>query len=437
MKNLEIYNEFLKKSYGINKEVIEFVNNCEKNIIDRFEERQRIAEFNQIKILKAMQEEKLQATDFNWTTGYGYGDIGREKVEAIYSHIFHTEDALVRPNIVSGTHAISLALMGVLKAGDHVLSGSGTPYDTLLKVIGVTGNEPGNMKELGIEYSEAPLVDNIISIDEIEKKLQSNTKVIMLQRSTGYSDRRAITVDEFKEAIKGIREIAPNVIIFIDNCYGEFTDYNEPSDFGADIMAGSLIKNPGGGLAFSGGYIVGKKIYIDRIANRLTAPGIGKECGLSFGLTRQILQGLFISPRVVEDAVMGADLFAKAFTTLGFETTPTLKDRRSDIILAIKLNDGDKLKAFCQSIQGASPVDAHFTPEPWDMPGYDDKVIMAAGAFVEGSSIELSADGPMREPYFAYYQGGLTYQHAKFALMNVLQSFIDRKLIDVNELILN
>lgn len=428
---MEIFNEFVKEQYGIDEKIVNFVNKCEKDIADRFTERQKIAEFNQVKVLKAMQDEKLQATDFNWTTGYGYGDIGREKVEAIYKRFFGTEDALVRPNIVSGTHAISLALMGVLKSGDHVLSGSGTPYDTLLKVIGVAGNEPGNMLEMGIEYSEAPMINNKISIEEIKKQIRANTKVIMLQRSTGYSDRRAITVEEFKEAIYGIREIAPNVIIFIDNCYGEFTDYYEPSNFGADLMAGSLIKNPGGGLAYSGGYIVGRKKLIDRIANRLTAPGIGKECGLSFGLTRQILQGLFIGPRVVEDAVMGADLCAKIFYELGFETTPTLEDRRSDIILAVKLNDGEKLKAFCQAIQESSPVDSIFTPEPWDMPGYDDPVIMAAGAFVEGSSIELSADGPMREPYFAYYQGGLTYQHAKFALMNVLQKLVDKELINL------
>lgn len=427
-------NRFLAEKYNVRDEVIDYVNSCEEKILDKCEELSNIAQYNQVKILDAMQEEKLAATDFNWTTGYGYGDIGRDKVEKIFSNIFHTEDALVRPNIVSGTHAISLALLGVLKSGDHVLSGSGTPYDTLLKVIGINGNEAGSMMEQGIEYSEAPLIDNKISIDEIKKKLQKNTKVIMLQRSTGYSDRRAITVDEFKVAISEIREVAPDIIIFIDNCYGEFTDYFEPSDYGADIMAGSLIKNPGGGLAFSGGYVVGKSKYIDSIANRLTAPGIGKECGLSFGLTRQILQGLFISPKVVEDAVKGALLFTEAFSNLGYGCIPTLEDERSDIILAIKLEDREKVKTFCQAIQQASPVDAHFIPEPWDMPGYEDEVIMAAGAFIEGSSIELSADGPMREPFYAYYQGGLTYYHAKFALMNVLQNFTDKDLIDINTL---
>lgn len=428
------YKELLLEKYNIQEEVIDYVNSCENNIEEITSKLSSISEYNQVKILDAMQEEKLAATDFNWTTGYGYGDIGREKVESIFSNIFHTEDALVRPNIVSGTHAISLALLGVLKTGDHVLSATGTPYDTLLKVIGVTGNEPGNMIEQGIEYSETPLINNKIDIVGVKNKLQKNTKVIMLQRSTGYSDRRAITIAEFKESIFELKKIAPEAIIFVDNCYGEFTDIYEPTDFGADLMAGSLIKNPGGGLAYSGGYVVGKEILISRIANRLTAPGIGKECGLSFGLTRQILQGLFISPKVVEDAIKGALLFTKAFTNLGYECTPTLEDKRSDIILAVKLKDAEKVKVFCQSIQEASPVDAHFVPEPWDMPGYDDQVIMAAGAFIEGSSIELSADGPMREPYYAYYQGGLTYYHAKFALMKVLQSFIEKNLIDINNL---
>lgn len=428
---MELFNKYVLEEYGICEEVVNFVENSEQSISEKFNELSNIAQFNQIKILKAMQDEKLAATDFNWTTGYGYGDIGREKVESIYRRIFNTEDALVRPNIVSGTHAISLALLGILQLGDHALAASGTPYDTLLKVIGVNGNEPGNMIESGIEYSEVPLKNNIIDIDAVKLSLRSNTKVIMLQRSTGYSDRRAITMDEFKEAIRQLKQLAPKAIIFVDNCYGEFTDFNEPSDYGADLMAGSLIKNPGGGLAFSGGYIVGKEKYINKIANRLTAPGIGKECGLSFGLTRQILQGLFISPRVVEDAIKGAELFSKAFTSLGYSCTPDLNDKRSDIILAIKLEDPEKVKAFCQAIQQSSPVDSQFTPEPWDMPGYEDKVIMAAGAFVEGSSIELSADGPMREPFYAYYQGGLTYYHAKFALMKVLQSFIDRDLIKI------
>lgn len=420
---MEIFKDYIFDNYKIDNNICDFVNDCEKILEHRFEELNSISQYNQVKILKAMQDSKLQSTDFNWTTGYGYGDVGREKVEKIYSDIFSTEDALVRPNIVSGTHAISLSLFGVLKPGDHLLSASGTPYDTLLKVIGITGNEPGNMREQKIEYSEVPMKDNKIDFETLKKEIKTNTKVVMLQRSTGYSDRKALSIEQLEEAIKKIKDFAPNCIVFVDNCYGEFTDIYEPSNFGADIIAGSLIKNPGGGLAYSGGYIVGKKKYIDLISNRLTAPGIGKDCGLTFGTTRQVLQGLFIAPKVVEDAIKAALLFSVVFSKLGYECFPDYMEKRSDIILSIKLDDPDKLCEFCRAIQESSPVDSHYTPEPWDMPGYDDKVIMAAGDFIEGSSIELSADGPMREPYYVYYQGGLTYYHAKFALMKVLANF--------------
>ncbi|RVU54149.1 aminotransferase class I/II-fold pyridoxal phosphate-dependent enzyme [Anaerosphaera multitolerans] len=428
---MEIFKEFIFENYEIDNNICDFVEECEKVLSERFKELNDISQYNQVKILKSMQNHKLQATDFNWTTGYGYGDIGREKVEKIYSDIFNTEDALVRPNIVSGTHAISLSLFGILRSGDHLLSASGKPYDTLLKVIGVTGDEPGNMMEQGIKYSEVPMVRNEIDIEAVKKAIQSDTKVVMLQRSTGYSDRKALSTEQLKRTIESIKNFAPNIIIFVDNCYGEFTDITEPSDFGADIVAGSLIKNPGGGLAYSGGYIVGKQKYINLISNRLTAPGIGKECGLTFGITRQILQGLFLAPKVVEDAIKSALLFSVAFEKLGYECFPNYREKRSDIILSIKLNDPEKLCEFCRAIQFASPVDAHFTPEPWDMPGYDNKVIMAAGDFIEGSSIELSADGPMREPYYVYYQGGLTYYHGKFALMKVLSNFKSKNYIDI------
>ncbi|MGO1579838.1 MAG: aminotransferase class I/II-fold pyridoxal phosphate-dependent enzyme [Peptoniphilaceae bacterium] len=418
------FNSLLKLEYDISDEIINFVDECEKELLNNFKHRKNISQYNQVKILNAMHKSKLQATDFNWTTGYGYGDIGRDKVEEIFSDIFKTEDALVRPNIVSGTHAISLSLFGVLKPGDHIISATGSPYDTLQKVIGIKGEESGTLLELGVQYDQIELKNNKVDLDTLDSSIKPQTRLIMLQRSTGYSSRRAITILELKEAILHIKKNYPDIIIFVDNCYGEFTNIYEPSDFGADIMAGSLIKNPGGGLAFSGGYIVGKKMYIDRIANKLTAPGIGKECGLTFGMTRQILQGLFISPKVVEDAVNSALLFSLAFEKLGYKTIPNSKDERSDIILSIELKDPKLLKKFCSAIQEASPVDAHFTPTPWDMPGYEDKVIMASGAFIEGSSIELSADGPLREPYIVYYQGGLTYYHAKFALMNVLKYFM-------------
>ncbi|EGY78641.1 aminotransferase class I/II-fold pyridoxal phosphate-dependent enzyme [Peptoniphilus indolicus] len=410
-------------SFKINKEIFDFVCNCENELKESFLEFEPISFYNQMKILKAMQDNNLKSTDFNWTTGYGYGDEGRDKVEKIYANIFNTEDALVRPNIVSGTHAISLALKSILAKGDELIYISGAPYDTLRKVIGIDGNEPGNFIESGIHYSQVDLIDGKIDIEKIIEMISENTKVIAIQRSTGYSNRKAFTTDELKIVIKSIKEKYPKVIIFVDNCYGEFTDYEEPTDFGADYMAGSLIKNPGGGLAYSGGYIVGKQDLIDRISNNLTAPGIGKECGLSFGMTRQILQGLFMAPKVVEDAIKVARLFSLAFEKLGYETLPKSSDKRSDIITSIELNDPKLLEVFCEAIQSASPVDHQFTPQAWDMPGYENKVIMAAGGFIEGSSIELSADGPMRAPYYAYFQGGLSYYHGKYALINVLNNF--------------
>lgn len=401
----------------------------EDGLKDFFSNREKITLKNQKKILAAMQEEKLAASDFHWTTGYGYGDDGRDKVEAIYSRIFHTEDALVRPNIVSGTHAIFLSISSFLKEGSHLLSLCGPLYDTMQKAIGLTGNEPMNLKDRGVSYTEVPLKDGQMDYELFGDYLQKNTDLVVIQRSTGYSNRRAFTVEEIKQAIQKIKTINPNIPVFIDNCYGEFTEIIEPTDVGADLMAGSLIKNPGGGLAYCGGYIVGKSTYIQRIANLLTAPGIGKECGLSFGMTRQILQGLFLAPHIVSEALKGALLFAKCFEALGYPCIPKGTDPRSDIIQSITFHNPEKLKAFCEEIQKSSPVDSHFIPTPWEMPGYEDPVIMAAGGFIEGSSIELSADGPMRDPYIAYFQGGLTYAHCLISLENVLQRFKKEKWI--------
>lgn len=426
------YKDLFNDLYNIDGKVVEFVNECEDLLQDKFKELSDIEQYNQIKILKAMQDEKLQATDFNWTTGYGYGDVGRDKVEEIFKDVFKTEDALVRTNIVSGTHAISLALRSILRHGDHLLSITSTPYDTLQKVIGIRGDDPDSLINSGIEYSEIPLLeDNSINISAIKDNIKENTKLAILQRSTGYSNRRAFTVAELKEAITEIKKVKSDLLVFVDNCYGEFTEIFEPSEFGADIMAGSLIKNPGGGIAYTGGYIVGKKELIDRAASFLTAPGIGKECGLTFGMTRQILQGLFMAPKIVEDAIKGAMLFSKCFEKLGFKTIPSTEDKRSDIVTAIELKDPKILEEFCKFIQFSSPVDSVFTPMPWDMPGYDDKVIMAAGDFIEGSSIELSADGPMRDPYYVYFQGGLSFYHIKFALANVLNNLNEKNLINI------
>lgn len=421
--------KFLNERFGIKSEIVEYVLDKEKLIKDKFSSIDEIKEFNQYKIIRAMQESKLSSTDFYWTTGYGYGDVGRGKVEEIYANIFNTEDALVRPTISSGTHALTLTLSGILRPGDSLLSITGTPYDTLQTVIGISGDEKGNLLEFGIKYKEIDLIDNRIDIEKSIEMIDETTKIIMIQRSTGYSDRRALTIDEIGEAISKIKLYNKDVIIMVDNCYGEFLDIKEPTEVGADIMAGSLIKNPGGGLALSGGYIVGRKDLVELVANRSTAPGLGKDSGLTFGTTRTTLQGLFLAPHIVSEAVKGALLVGVVYKSLGFRIVPDLDDERSDIIQAVELLNGDRVVSFCRGIQAASAVDSYISPEPWDMPGYENKVIMAAGGFIEGSSIELSADGPMREPYFAYYQGGLTYEHCKLGVYMSLNNLYDDNLI--------
>lgn len=421
----------LREEFKIEKKVIEYVLNKEKEIKSKFQSIDEIKELNQYKIIKNMQNANLNATHFSWTTGYGYDDIGRDKVEQIYSNVFKTEDALVRPTIASGTHAINLVLSGLLNYDDELVYITGSPYDTLKKSIGIEGNMKGTLIENGIKYSEIDLKNKKIDIDGIKNKIKKGIKMVALQRSTGYSNRNAFSVDEIKEAIATVKKIDENIICFVDNCYGEFIEEIEPTEVGADIMAGSLIKNPGGGLALSGGYIVGKKDLIEYVSNRATAPGIGKDCGLTFGMTRNILQGLFLAPHIVSEAIKGSILLAAVYTSLGYETIPKLNDKRSDIIQAIKFNNSEKLIKFCEGIQAASPVDSYFAPVPSEMPGYETEVIMAAGAFVQGSSIELSADGPMREPYFAYYQGGLTYEHCKLGIMKSLNNLYINGLVEI------
>ncbi len=421
----------LCKQFGIDKDIIRFVEQSERNILKKFSKIDSVKEFNQYKVISAMHKSRLSATDFYWTTGYGYGDIGRDKVEEIYSRVFNVEDALVRPTIASGTHALNLTLSGILRPGDELLSITGTPYDTLQKVIGIQGDMEGNLIEYGISYKEIPLINNKIDINKAKDSITDKTKIIMIQRSTGYSDRRALTVSEIGEAVSAIKSYNQDVIIMVDNCYGEFLEVKEPTDVGVDIMAGSLIKNPGGGLALSGGYIVGRKNLVEMISNRLTAPGLGKDCGLTFGTTRTTLQGLFLAPHIVSEAVKGALLVAKVYSDLGFKVIPDVDDDRSDIIQAIEFLSEDRVSEFCKGIQSASPVDSHVTPEAWEMPGYEDPVIMAAGGFIEGSSIELSADAPMREPYFAYYQGGLTYEHCKLGIYKSLNNLYNKGLIDL------
>lgn len=426
----ELTINILCKHFNLDREIIELVNRKEKLILDKFNRINEIKEYNQYKVINAMQECRLSSTDFNWTTGYGYGDIGRDKVEEIYTHVFNTEDALVRPAIASGTHAITLTLSGILRPGDELIAITGAPYDTLQKVIGVKGNISGTLIEYGVRYKEIPLIGNAIDIEEVIKSVSKDTKMLMIQRSTGYSDRRALTIEEIENAIRTIREHHKDVIVMVDNCYGEFLEFKEPTDVGADVMAGSLIKNPGGGIALSGGYIVGKSSLVEQVANRLTAPGLGKDCGLTFGTTRSTLQGLFLAPHIVSEAVKGALLVAIVYKELGFNVVPDVNDMRSDIIQGVQLNSPERVVEFCRGIQAASVVDSYVVPEAWDMPGYEDKVIMAAGGFIEGSSIELSADGPIREPYFAYYQGGLTYEHCKLGVMKSLSNLYNTNLID-------
>ncbi len=424
----------LCKQFDIEKEVIEFVNENEIEIRENFfSDIDSVKEYNQYKVIDAMQAARLNSTHFGWTTGYGYDDVGRDKVEEVYSHIFNTEDALVRPTIVSGTHAITLCLSALLRPNDQLLYITGTPYDTLKKVIGLEGGSDGTLMDYGVKYNEVALNDkNDIDIDAVLEAITEDTKVVAIQRSTGYSDRIALTVSQIGIAIAKIREVNKEVIVFIDNCYGEFVETLEPSDVGADIMAGSLIKNPGGGLALTGGYIVGKKNLVALVANRSTAPGIGKDCGLTFGVTRTVLQGLFLAPHIVSEALKGALLTAFIYKKLGFRVLPDVNDKRSDIIQGIEFKSKEKMITFCQGIQSASPIDSQFTPIPSEMPGYEDEVIMAAGAFIQGSSIEMSADGPIREPFFAYYQGGLTYEHCKLGIMKSLNNLYIKNLVTLN-----
>ena len=417
-------------NYHIDDSFDRIIEESEKELREIFDKHEKISEYNQAKVLSAFNKNALQTSDFNSSTGYGYADTGRDTIENIFSSIFKAEDSLVRPSIVSGTHALSIVLFSLLKYGDKLLSITDDPYDTMQQVIGIAGNKKGTLLEKGILYDKLDLNDDgSIKYDEIKNKIDDKTKVILIQRSTGYSQRRAFTIEEIKKAIDEIRIANKDVIIFIDNCYGEFTEDKEPIEVGADIIAGSLIKNLGGGIAVTGGYITGKSDLIEYCANTLTAPGIGKDEGLSFGTNRLVAEGLYFAPHVVKESIKVALLFASVFTKLGYNVTPRLEDPRSDIILAIRLEDPDKLKTFCKAIQEACTVDSTFVPEAYPMPGYEDPVIMAAGGFVEGATSELSADGPLREPYMAYLQGGLNYYHGKLALKIVLNRLKNNNLI--------
>ena len=413
----------LRDKFRIAEPVLDLINECENEVEELFADLDDIMAFNQYKVLDAFQKNGIRDMHFSWNTGYGYDDPGRDAIERVYADIFHTEAALVRPIIVNGTHALTLTLMGILRPGDELIYCTGAPYDTLEEVIGIRGEGKGSLKEYGVTYKQVELTpEGNIDFDALKEAISPKTRMVSLQRATGYGWRKAISIEEIEEWTKFVKNINPEIICMTDNCYGEFLHVKEPTDVGVDVMAGSLIKNPGGGLALTGGYIAGRADLIEKVSYRMTSPGIGGECGLTFGQTRTMLQGLFIAPKTVNGAVKGAILCAKAYEKLGFEVCPKVDDIRSDIIQAVKLGSPEGVIAFCQGIQAAAPVDSFVTPEPWDMPGYDAPVIMAAGAFVAGSSIELSADGPIKPPYAVYFQGGLTFPHAKFGILKALQS---------------
>jgi len=401
----------------INKRILEISETCEKELSQVFQEIDAISEANQYKVLQSFIKNRVAESDFFASSGYGYNELGREKLEKVYADIFHTEDALVRPQITCGTHALYLGLSAVLLPGDEILFASGKPYDSLEKSIGIT-DSPGSLKEQGVSYCIADLIQGAeFDFDRIRSLIKENTKVIYIQRSKGYSSRQSLSPEQIGEAIAYAKSVKHDLIAVVDNCYGEFTDTTEPTDVGADLCIGSLIKNPGGGLAPMGGYLAGKKDLIERCAYRLTAPGLGKEVGGSLGSLKAFYQGLSLAPSVTANAVKNAAFAASLFEKLGFHTSPASSQKHHCIVQTITLGDPDKISRFCCAIQGASYVDSYVRPEAWDMPGYADKVIMASGAFVNGSSIELSADGPLRDPYMVFFQGGLTYEHGKYAVM--------------------
>lgn len=423
--------EQMYEELGISKKVLEFGQETEKKLKERFEKIDQTAEYNQMKVIHAMQKAQVSEIHFAATTGYGYNDLGRDVLEQVYANTFFGEDALVRPQLMSGTHALHVALSGNLRPGDELLSPVGKPYDTLEEVIGIR-DSVGSLKEYGVTYRQVDLLqDGSFDYEGIKRAIHEKTKLVTIQRSKGYDTRPTLSVEKIGELIAFIKQQKPDIICMVDNCYGEFVERTEPTQVGADLMVGSLIKNPGGGLAPIGGYIVGRKDCVERASFRLSAPGLGKEIGASLGLNQSLFQGLFLAPTVVAGALKGAIFAANIYEQLDFLVVPNGTEPRHDIIQAVTLKTPEAVIAFCQGIQAAAPVDSYVAPEPWEMPGYDAPVIMAAGAFVQGASIELSADGPMKEPYAVYFQGGLTWYHAKLGILMSLQKLADKGIVKV------
>ena len=424
--------EYLEKTYSIDTATVDFCERSLKSLTDEFARTDKISELNQLKVLKAMQKNKLSDTHFAATTGYGYNDLGRDVLEDIYADVFRCESALVRPQIISGTHALTVALFGNLRHGDELLSPVGAPYDTLHGVIGIKETR-GSLAEHGVSYKQVELKEcGSIDYDAIANAIHKKTKMVTIQRSKGYSWRHSFTVEEIAELIRFIKNIRNDIICMVDNCYGEFVDYTEPSEFGGDLVVGSLIKNAGGGLAPVGGYIVGKEEFVENAAFRLTSPGLGKEVGPTLGITASLMQGLFLAPQVVASATKGAIFAADIFEKLGYEVLPNAREKRSDIVQAINMKNAESVIEFCRGIQKAAAVDSYVVPEPWAMPGYDCDVIMAAGAFVQGSSIELSADAPIKPPYTVFVQGGLTWAHAKYGIMMALDNMLKNNFVKLH-----
>ncbi len=421
--------QYMYRQLGISGEVWEYGQKTEECLEVRFREFDKTAEYNQLKVLRAMQENRVNEGCFNYASGYGYNDQGRDTLEEVYASVFHTEAALVRPQITCGTHALALALSANLRPGDELLSPAGKPYDTLEEVIGIRPSK-GSLAEYGVSYRQVDLLDDgYFDYPAIEAALTEKTKLVTIQRSKGYQTRPSYSVEKIGELIAFIKERRPDIICMVDNCYGEFVERIEPSDVGADLVVGSLIKNPGGGLAPIGGYIAGREALIENCAYRLTSPGLGREVGASLGVMQSFYQGFFLAPSVVCGALKGAVFAANIYEKLGYPVVPGGSESRHDIIQAVTLGSAEGVIAFCRGIQAAAPVDSYVSPEPWAMPGYDSDVIMAAGAFVQGSSIELSADGPIKPPYAVYFQGGLTWTHAKLGILKSLQSMVDAGVI--------
>lgn len=423
--------DFLKKEYGISEDIIEMTEKAQNELKDIFSELDNIAEYNQLKVLNAFHKNQVSESHFAWANGYGHNDYGRTLVGKVYADIFRAEEAIVGPFICDGTHALACTYLGILRPGDEFIYCTGKPYDTMETVIGLKGTSKGTLFDYGVEYKQVDLLpgSNNIDIEGVKKAIGPKTKMVVLQRSLGYSYRHAFSIPEIEEWVKACKSVKPDVICMVDNYYGEFLDYREPIEVGADIMASSLMKNPGGGITMGGGYVAGRADLVEMVSYRVIAPGLGTDSGLMYDQTRRILQGIFCAPRTVNGAAKGATLFARVFEMLGYEVSPKATDPRNDIVTAIKMKSEEQLIEFCKAIQASSAIGAQYVPEPGEMSGYVDKIIMASGSFVQGSTMEISADAPLREPYIVYYQGGLSYEHAKFACMNTIKYLRKQNLI--------